>query len=618
MKNISRFTALILALITALATPFYAFAFTSGSIFTSSTYTHQDKLKNLPLTQGVDVSNHNIRTHDSNDRPVYDIDWAKVKASGVKFAIVRIGCRGYASSGTLLEDSVYKKNIEGAYKAGLDVGVYFYSQALTKAEARAEANYVLKRIEAYRNMITLPVYYDYEFAGVSSGRLDKAWREGTVNKKNLTTNSKAFCNVIKKAGFKAGIYASKAFFYENLNYTELEDKYDIWVAHYSTKTDYKGDYTIWQFTAKGTINGINGYVDSNFMYKLNTFDDVTIPDQPYTGQEIYPDFKVSCEGKELRLGIDYCLYRGNNTDYGAATIELKGINSYENLKAKTITFNIVPSAVGGVTLTKRESTAATLKWNAHPDADGYLIRACGRDCWYNAGETTELTYKIKSLSGSTPYRFTVSAYKLVDGKKYYGIPSDELTAVTKPLKVKGIKTASRTTKTIKLKWTKQLGAESYLVYKYDEASGKYELLSETETNSITVEKLKVNTAYKFKIKAKVTTEKGKTVYGVFSNVYTDYTAPKAPKLKSAVSKSEKTITAKWKGVSGATGYQLMWSTSSTFTSNKKSVKVTGATKTTVKTARSAGSYYVRVRAYIIRGTKTYYSEWSNSIHLYTK
>lgn len=617
MKRIKRTAALILAIITALAAPFSAYAsFTTGSIFTSSTYTHQERFRGYSITQGVDVSNHNVQTYKNNTQ-VYDIDWNKVKAAGVKWAIVRIGCRGYLQAGTLMEDKFYKENIEGAYKAGIDVGVYFYSQALNKAEAKAEADYVLARINNYKSKITLPVYYDYEFAGTSRGRLDSAWNSGSITKKTMTNNAKVFCNTVEAAGFTAGVYASKSFFEDNLVYTDIQDKYDIWLAHYTTNTGYKGDFSLWQFSSKGTVNGINGYVDSNFMYSPNTFDDVAIPSQAYTGNEIVPDFDISYKGTKLRLGVDYYITITDNVEYGTAEITATGVNSYSSLKPKTFSFDIVPTAADGLTLTKRVGTSVALKWNTHPEADCYQIVCYGPDGKRVAGETAETSFTVTGLKGATLYNFAVCACKKLNSRTYCGIESEKLTAVTKPVKVKGVKTSARTKNSVTLKWTAQTGVQGYQVYKQNAETGKYELYGETRRNSFTALKLKPNTAYKFKIRASALTEKQLTVYGAFSKVYTAYSAPKTPKLKSAKSYSPKTITVTWKGVAGATGYQVQWSTSSAFTSNKKSVRVKNVRKATVTTAKS-GSYYIRVRAFVLRSGKYYYSAWSAAEHVYTK
>ena len=192
----------------------------------------------------------------------------------------------------------------------------------------------------------------------------------------------------------------------------------------------------------------------------------------------------------------------------------------------------------------------------------------------NAGETTETKYRITGLKGATEYLVEALAIKTVNGKKYYGVdPEEQLKLITKPTKVKGIKTSARTKNSIKLKWTKQSGAKRYIVYRLNEETKEFEELGDTAKNYYLVEGLKTNRQYTFKVKAAGIIETGEEVFGAISSEYSDYTSPKTPKMKYAVSKKPYMIKANWTKVSGATGYQLMWSTSSKFTTNKKSVKV---------------------------------------------
>lgn len=125
-------------------------AITGKSPFTSSTYTHNDIFKNYNIYNGIDVSKYNG-----------DINWDKVKKDGVDFVIVRVGYRGYGKSGTLCTDPNYKANIEGALAAGIKVGVYYFTEALTTDEAREEAEFCISKIKDYN--ITLPVAIDYEY-----------------------------------------------------------------------------------------------------------------------------------------------------------------------------------------------------------------------------------------------------------------------------------------------------------------------------------------------------------------------------------------------------------------------------------------------------------------------
>jgi GH25 family lysozyme M1 (1,4-beta-N-acetylmuramidase) len=182
------------------------------------------------------------------------IDWGAVASSGISFAIIRVGYRG-ASTGALVEDPYFKTNISGATKAGIKVGVYFFTQAISEAEAVEEASMVLSKISGYK--ITYPVFIDTENA--SNGRangLDKNTRTAVVS---------AFCRTIQNGGYKAGVYASKNWYSEKLNASSL-GSYCIWVAQYNSSCTYSGRYNMWQYSSKGTVSGISGNVDMNISY----------------------------------------------------------------------------------------------------------------------------------------------------------------------------------------------------------------------------------------------------------------------------------------------------------------------------------------------------------------
>ena len=199
------------------------------------------------VAKGIDVSKY---------QP--NINWKKVKASGVDFVIIRAGYRGYGS-GVLVEDPYFKSHIEGAINAGLKVGVYFYSQAISTEEAVEEASMVLQLVKKYK--LTYPVYFDTEATGTGVGRADN------LSQSHRTKIANAFCKTIKNSGYKAGIYASKSWFYYQLDYSQLS-QYDIWLAHYTTSTDFKYHYDMWQYTGTGSCEGVSNAVDLNWAYKV--------------------------------------------------------------------------------------------------------------------------------------------------------------------------------------------------------------------------------------------------------------------------------------------------------------------------------------------------------------
>ncbi len=227
-------------------------AITGKSPFTSSTYTHNDIFKNYNIYNGIDVSKYNG-----------DINWDKVKKDGVDFVIVRVGYRGYGKSGTLCTDPNYKANIEGALAAGIKVGVYYFTEALTTDEAREEAEFCISKIKDYN--ITLPVAIDYEYPTDGKNPIGRMYN-AKLTKAEATANVKAFCAAVKKAGYTPLVYANKSDLSSLINGKTIGNTYKVWLANYTTKTTYANSYEYWQYTSSGKVSGITGKVDCNFWY----------------------------------------------------------------------------------------------------------------------------------------------------------------------------------------------------------------------------------------------------------------------------------------------------------------------------------------------------------------
>ncbi len=610
MKKFSKILSVFLVLIMVLQLPIYAQAAQKvKSIFNSKSYTINSKFDDNEITQGIDVS-----YHDGT------INWKKVKAAGVDFAIIRVGYRGYGSKGTLVEDTNFKINIKGALDAGIDAGVYFYSQALNTTEAKAEADFVLARIKDYD--FDMPVVFDYEFADVSTGRLDSAWRNKKIDKAKMTNNTLAFCEAIENAGYEAMVYANKSFLNDNIDHNIIQEKYGIWLAHYTTNTDYSGDYQIWQYSDTGKIDGISTYVDCNFkVADYSRFEINNIPNKAYTGEAIEPKLTVSFEGKKLILNEDYTVSYKNNTKIGTATVTVKGIGEYSNITSKK-TFKIVPVKTTNLRLASRGITSMKVKWNENETADGYKVQVLRNTGWQTAGTTTDTNFNVTGLTCASNYTFRVAAYKTIGSVKYYSAYSDTFVAATTPAKVSNLRSNARTSTSVTLVWNRQTGATRYLVYKYNPSQKKYTLIKEmksSSSNSVKITGLKANTAYKFYVKSVKDAKEGKTLTGARSDIYTVYTRPVTPAIKSATSPSKKRIKVKWGKVS-ASGYQIMWSTTSNFSSNYKYqyVKSPSAVTKTIATAQSKKTYYVKVRAYKKLGGSNVYSLWSKTLKVKTK
>ncbi len=196
---------------------------------------------------GIDVSSHQK-----------EIDWNKVKASGVEYAIIRVGFRGYGAAGTIVLDEYFHSNIQAALKAGLKVGVYFFSQAITEDEAIEEAEFLLNEIKGYD--ISFPVVYDPEDISGDTARTDG------LSGEQITSQCIAFCERIKEAGYTPMIYANKRWTLTRIDLTRLT-AYDLWLAAYVDAPDIPYLFTMWQYSATGKVDGVNGDVDLNISFK---------------------------------------------------------------------------------------------------------------------------------------------------------------------------------------------------------------------------------------------------------------------------------------------------------------------------------------------------------------
>ena len=187
------------------------------------------------------------------------IDWQSVKKTGIDFAIIRAGYRGWGS-GKLVTDMFFDNNIKEATRAGIDIGIYFFTQAVTEEEAREEARYTINLLSKYNVPVKYPIAIDTERTPPGNGRGDR------ISKEQRTKIVQAFCQEIEKSGYKSMIYGNKNWLLNDLEIEKLS-KYDIWLADYITTTNYQYPYTIWQYTSDGNVSGIGGRVDMNIGYK---------------------------------------------------------------------------------------------------------------------------------------------------------------------------------------------------------------------------------------------------------------------------------------------------------------------------------------------------------------
>lgn len=210
--------------------------------------TYEDEENGVDSRIGIDVSEFQGE----------DIDWKQVRGSGIEFAIIRLGYRAYGETGELVLDDMFDRNVQGALDAGLDVGVYFFSQAVTPGEAVEEAEFVLEHIRGYE--IDGPVVYDTEEIKGDTARTDNNTRQ------EFTNYCKVFCDTIEHSGYDPMIYANMKWMAFTLDMEQLTD-YSFWYADYHDVPQCPYDYEIWQYSETGAVPGINANVDLNVWFQ---------------------------------------------------------------------------------------------------------------------------------------------------------------------------------------------------------------------------------------------------------------------------------------------------------------------------------------------------------------
>ena len=415
--------------------------FNLKSPYDNKTYTHNSKFKDYNVTYGIDVSYWNGT-----------INWQKVKNDGIKYAFIRVGYRGYGKTGTIDNDSTFKRNITEAKKYGIKVGVYFFSQAITTAEAREEANYTLKQIKGYG--LDMPVVIDYEYAGGSEGRLTNA----NLSKTAATNIVMEFCKTIKSGGYTPMVYANYSMLNYDLNKSTIDSSYKVWLAHYSTSTSYSGKYEFWQHTSKGKVSGISGSVDINVWYTpKSSAPTISTPKLKFNSSN---DNAIKLTWNKISNATGYRVYRynsktkkydilkditsGNTTSYtdtkrGSATTYIYKIRSFYTNKSGSRVYSNASSAtyattdpkkVTGLKVTTTYPNKINLTWSKVSGASGYRIyKYNSKSKSYVYLKTVKSNkYQDKKVSKNKTYYYKVRAYRTLSGKNYYGSYSSSLKA----------------------------------------------------------------------------------------------------------------------------------------------------------------------------------------------
>ena len=185
-----------------------------------------------------------------------EVDFASLKAEGVEYVMIRLGARGY-KTGALQLDEYFTQNLQGAKDAGLDIGIYFYSQAVSTAEAQEEAALVIDNLKDQK--ITYPIAFDMEFVENDTSRVE------TLSRDERTAISLAFLSKIQEAGYIPMLYGNTEWLVKRIDLSKLKD-YSIWLAEEADIPKYPYTYEMWQYTKQGSISGIEGFADMNISF----------------------------------------------------------------------------------------------------------------------------------------------------------------------------------------------------------------------------------------------------------------------------------------------------------------------------------------------------------------
>lgn len=536
----------------------------TGKLFGVTVPTHDEKFLEYDKAMGIDVSKWNG-----------DIDWAKVKAQGIEYAIIRVGYRGYGSAGTLVLDETFHENISEAIANDIKVGVYFFTQAINTAEAVEEAQFVLKQIEGYK--LDLPVVFDIEDAMTSNGdigRVDAA----DLTRQQYTDLCIAFCDAIIEAGCEAMVYGNPNWFTTILYIDQLEDKYPIWLAHYVSDTNYAGKYEIWQYSNVGVMNGIPEYVDLNIVYvsplatptnvsaTVGNDEKITLTWDKAKGADGYVVYKVletdeNIEYVEIDTTTD-TTYTVKEGDYTPGETNTYALKSYKIKDEKTsysdmtpdISVNAEYTSPTGVKLDENTDSSLALSWDKYDDNVIYQIftQKDGETSFSISATTTNTNYTLKNLTPATVYNVKVRAvYMATNVPTPY---STTYSCATKPAKTEGLTVTDRTTDTITVLWNEVSNADSYTVYSFDEATGEYTPLCTTDSTKTVLTELLWGKKYNLTVTASITTKDG-SFEGDMCETVSTYTKAKTPENVTSTS-YETSIKLSWESCGEDVSYNI--------------------------------------------------------------
>ena len=627
------------------------------SPFTGKTYTHAASKAGKTVVLGIDIS----KWQDT-------IDWKKAKTAGVKFAFIRCGYTNL-SKFNMHKDERFDQNIEGAYAAGVKVGIYYFSQATSESEAQKEAQKTLEILKPYKSKITMPVAMDYEQPAGS--RIKK------VTRATGTKIMKMFCKTIKDGGYNAYIYANS---YDLTLFCDVSQvsNYGYWYAWYQandskskpTAPTYTGAYDFWQYSARGKVNGISGRVDCNFWYTGKGTAETPAPTGEATSKpgqvtgltmtENGDDYLAlkwdvvstaesyiveghasdttsfttlttsvgnTCKVKNLTPGTTYTIRvkaknaKGTGSASATLTVSTSGLPASQPQSADDDAEN--PSGdtseepeptepvqtelpAPELISAKRTDKGVKVKWKAVEGAQLYRVyRKTQTGSWTKVTETAELSAVDTNVTNATWYRYTVRCIN-PDGSFAGTYDPAGKTLTYFSLATPELTSVTATTTGMKLSWKAVSGAKKYRAFR--KLSNGWKNLGDVTGTSL-VDKTAPNGS-NCVYTVRCVSKDGKSYTSSYNpdGISGYYLA--ASKLTAVKSTAKKVLKAQWSKNASCEGYQLRY----TLSGKSSTSKVSGAKNltATVKGLKSGKTYSVEVRCFRKVSGSTVYSAWSGA------
>lgn len=613
MKKIMAITLSIL-IIFQLGFLCVAFTDTVANDYTGKYYNHDDRFANYEIINGLDISYYQST-----------VDFDKLQADGIDYLILRAGYRGN-TYGNILADKNFATYATEAMNRNIDIGAYIYSQAITVEEAKEEATFILDMVKGYD--ITLPIVFDFEYAGAGT-RL----KDANLTNRERTDICNAFCKKIENSGYTAMVYANQSMLVDDLYDEEIAENYDIWLANFSTSPKYAGsmydcEYTYWQYTSTGRVDGISGSVDCNFRYfkkpakptsltvKEETVESTTLTWNKVKGCYGYQIYRFDSATNKYKkigetVGAGTCKFVDKNSAGMANTYKVRAKSAYKGgFKSGNFSDTVSTKGMLKLNLKSKQTGSATITWDSVDNALNYFVlRSDTADGIYQEIATlgkTKTSYTDKTDDGFKTYYYMLKAAVQEESSEvFYYVYSPILTVEKNQPQIKSVKLA--TGKSITVTWKNRANANSVEIWrkKGDQNYKKLKTVSNT-TTSFTNTKLSRGVTFYYKIR-QVISKNGEKYYSDFTD---EMSATTLKAVSITLKPNKKAINISFENAPGASGYEIYYK-------NANMSKYSLLTSTTLNSYKMTGlnrksSYSFKVRVYANVGSKKIYGPYSKA------